>query len=755
MATMGRWLGWLGAAVCALVAVPAGAASAATWSVTSPDGAIRADVAQAAPGGALTLAVRRGGVAVLGPSPLGLVTSRGDLTTGLAFRGRDDRVVDERYETATGPRRAHRHHATAMRLRFAGSGDQTLELEVRASADGAAFRYVLPGSGPIEIEREATAFELAAAERVFRQPYTPNYEGLWGGVSERSVTDLAGQTGFPLLAEIGAGTWALLAESGVDGRYVTSMLEGGGPAQPRRFAVTFPPPYRTTDVGPVPASAVPSRPEGALPLATPWRLVVTGDLATVTESGLVTDLAPPREPGDWSWVRPGKVAWSWWSDFESPHDFAEQQRYVDFAAEHGWPFVLVDEGWRDWEARVPELVAYARDRGVAVLLWLHNRDVDTPEERPVLERLAGWGVAGVKIDFFDSDDQTTMQLFDALLAETARVRLMVNFHGATLPKGLRRRWPHLMTYEAVRGAEFYKWHERYQVSPAPTAQHNTILPFTRAVLGPLDYTPTTFTAPGRRTSDGHELALAVVYESGWQHLADSRQSYAARPVALAVLDALPTVWDDTRLLDGEPGRHAVLARRAGADWWIGAITAGEARTLRVPLGALPAGRRFTAEITTDAAGGLRTQRRTVTRRDTLSVAAAEDGGFVVRLRARGGGAGARTPRARRRAGVRAWTTPRRDRRRPWVFTTRGRVLAPAGMRPTACRGRVSVTFKRGRRTVSSRRTRLRRDCTFRSRVRFGLRRRLAAPRRLRVLVRFEGNGALLPRRARTHHVRVR
>jgi hypothetical protein len=246
--------------------------------------------------------------------------------------------------------------------------------------------------------------------------------------------------------------------------------------------------------------------------------------------------------------------------------------------------------------------------------------------RAALERWKGWGVAGVKLDFIGSDRQRTMRWYDEIARRTAALRLLVNFHGTTVPRGIQRTWPHVLTLEGVGGAEHYKGG-----SLRPGAARNTVLPFTRNAIGSMDYTPVTLSASPRDTTSAHELALGVVFESGLQHFADSPEAYARHPIALRFLEAVPAAWDDTRLLGGFPGRNATLARRDGETWFVGAITAG-ARTVDAPLSFLAAGRSYEATIVTDGgAGELTETRRTVTRGDRLRLPLAAGGGFAARI----------------------------------------------------------------------------------------------------------------------------
>ncbi|MFD0575765.1 glycoside hydrolase family 97 catalytic domain-containing protein [Dactylosporangium darangshiense] len=252
-----------------------------------------------------------------------------------------------------------------------------------------------------------------------------------------------------------------------------------------------------------------------------------------------------------------------------------------------------------------------------MILWFNSSNLRTAQQQEDwLPLIKSWGVAGVKIDFIYEDTQPTLQWYDAILARTAELQLMVNFHGAATPRGLQRTWPHVMTAEAVFGAEQYL-----------RADFNTILPFTRNAIAGMDFTPVVFSLANRDTTDGHELGTSIVFESGWQHLADNPQSYETHPEALRILDQLPTAWDESRLLGGRPGQEAYFARRSGSRWFIGGISALNAKTFTTSLSFLGAGQ-YLAETVRDGSGGLVRETRVVTSADTLSVAEATRGGFA-------------------------------------------------------------------------------------------------------------------------------
>lgn len=565
-----------GVLVCGLLAAPP--AAAAEWSIASPDGRVRATVV--AREGRVALHVRRGGARVLaadlGPVPAG--------RPAVGHRRRRERFV-----TPSGKRRRHELDARVLRLAYA----RGRAIEVLAAADGVGIRQT--GAGP-----DRTAWKLRGGARAWIAPLTFNYEARYRSTALRRLRRDA--YAFPALVRTGRGAYVLLTEAGLDRGNPAAHLFADRPGTLR---LAFPPSRRAT------------RRSG-------WRVAVLGGLDTVVGSDLVLALGRPSRLRDTAWIRPGRVAWSWWVDPDSPGDLARQRDYVDFAAAQGWEYVLVDEGWS--AAEIPPLVAYARARGVRVLLWTDWRALAGGHRRgAVLERWARWGVAGVKADFLHSDAGPRLAAMEAIAAAAARRRMVVNFHGATVPRGLQRTYPNVLTVEGVLGAE----HARAGDGPRP--QDDVTLTFTRNAVGSMDYTPVAFSARGRVSSDAHTLAQAIVFESGLQHYADAPESYRRRPAALALLRAVPAAWDDTRLLGGRPGRSVVLARRVGAEWFVGALAAGAPRTVRVPLNFLPTGRTYAATITTDGPGGLVTAGRAAARGDVLRVPLARDGGFAVRL----------------------------------------------------------------------------------------------------------------------------
>ncbi len=489
---------------------------------------------------------------------LGITVDGRRFGAGSTILSASERAVDESVTMATGKAAGENlvaHREIRYTLRDDESG-RTWGMVLRIADDGVAFRYVLPDdSARVTLGPELTSLRFAGTDPVWTLEYQTWYET---PRFSSTMQDLpAGNYGFPTLVQRGEA-WLLLTEADIDGRSSGAHL-------------------RIVDgvAGVVAADATLDCSAGH---KTPWRVLIMGELGTIVRSQLVDELAPASQV-DASFVRPGRAAWSWWSSQYSGAYLEDQKRFTDFAAEQGWEHVLVDCGWDStW---VPELVSYASARGIQVHLWSSWSDLDGEEALRKLETWASWGVAGIKVDFMESESRERYHWYDAIIAETARVGLMVNFHGSVIPRGWARTHPHVVSYEGIRGAEYYVFY-----GDPLTAAHNVIQPFTRNVVGSMDYTPVTFSAPQRETSDAHELALSIVFESGITHFADDPDQYRSRPLAAAMLSEVAPRWDEIRLLSGHPDREAVIARRAGDRWFVGAIATGEPRTITVDLGSL-------------------------------------------------------------------------------------------------------------------------------------------------------------------------
>ena len=575
-------------------------ARAQEWALTSPNGLVKLSVklgAQASAGNqrsvsALAYRVELGSgperAQVIDFSPLGLRFHGRNFAEDLRFdKAQAEKSVEASYTLLHGKRKQCRNQARELTLAFLGGDGQPLELDLRAYDDGVAFRYRLPGKseGNLTLESEATGFTLPGDAKLWCAPsdkastYSPAYETYYeSGMAAGTPSPLGFGWSFPLLFCIGnSQAWCLITEANVDSSFCGSRLRNS-PSN-NLYQVVLPIPQEGNGQGS-------PNPSSALPWEMPWRVIILGkSLGAILESTLVTDVCPSSRVEDTSWIKPGRVAWSWWSDNPSPKDAGKQCQFVDLAAEMGWEYLLVDANWTIMEnGNIQEVLKHAKEKGVGVLLWYnsggpHNVVTEKPRDcltyPPVrqfeLGLLQQWGVKGIKVDFFQSDKQDVMGVYQGIMKDAAEKKIMVNFHGCTLPRGWERTYPHLMSMEAVRGEECYLFDDKF---PERAPVQNTILPFTRNAVGPMDYTPAGF-SNGRYphlTTWAHELALTVVFESGWLHFADRVEAYRSlAPAPKQFLKEVPVVWEDTRFVAGYPGQYVILARRSGSTWYLAGV----------------------------------------------------------------------------------------------------------------------------------------------------------------------------------------
>jgi alpha-glucosidase len=390
----------------------------------------------------------------------------------------------------------------------------------------------------------------------------------------------------------------------------------------------------------------------------PWRiLAIAENDADLITNEMVYLLARPSQIQDTSWIKPGKVAWDWYNanniygvDFKSGINTQTYKYFIDFASQYGIEYVILDEGWYKLgnllevvpEIDIEELVAYGKKKNVGIILWVVWKTLDDQFDA-AFAQAEKWGVKGLKVDFMQRDDQIVMSFYHKVCREAARRRMLVDFHGAIRPAVMTRTWPNLVNVEGVRGLEQTKW------SKYANPEHNVTLPFTRMLLGPMDYTPGAMVNSGlernfaaifeRPMSLGtrvHQLAMYVVYEAPLQMLADSPSHYLREPEVMKFLKPVPTVWDETRVLAAKMGDYVCIARRKGQDWYIGAMTDWTGRTLDVDLSFLPSGR-FQMSAYEDGPNAertghdYRTTTRAIDRSTKLKITMAPGGGWAARI----------------------------------------------------------------------------------------------------------------------------
>ncbi|WP_367875041.1 glycoside hydrolase family 97 catalytic domain-containing protein [Luteolibacter sp. Populi] len=604
--------------------------------LASPDGtnviAVHVDDA-----GALSYRVARKGLEVLGDSPLGLRLGDRDLSKGLKLLSegvQEDRR--ETYELFAGVKpqvdQMHRRRS----LVFANDSGARLTLDLDAGNEGVAFRYRIEDEGgEATVEEELTGFRLPPEAKGWISPYnassssSPAYEDYYFAVKPGDPPPYSrgGTTRgwyFPALFQT-PSAWVLLSESGTDGNYCGCHLAADSSGGIYRIAFPF------EDEGTRRVRHRPgTKPRHSLPWTMPWRVIALGDKAgDILTSTLVTDLAPASTIADTSWIKPGRASWSWWSHPEGQNGPELYASFIAESAKRGWEYSLLDAGWGKADSKA--LVEQAKREGVDLMVWAHaDGFYDADRRKRRLDDYAGLGVKGAKIDFWCTDRQEAMAAMTDTLRDAAERKLMMNFHGCTLPRGWQRTWPNFMTAEAVLGAESYMFDERY---PDKAAELNTILPFTRNVAGPMDYTPLGLGEKRykRKTTAAHELAASLIFTSGIVHYADQPEVYAAFPEAVkAILRDAPARWDETRCVIGEPGKAVVLARRTKAIWFIAGINGSSAElSVELDLSGYGAKRATLVREGSDALHEMKAD--PIDTADKWSATVPGRGGFVLRL----------------------------------------------------------------------------------------------------------------------------
>ena len=505
--------------------------------------------------------------------------------------------IKESYTMIGGKRHECSNEGNEITYLYIDNIGRKQSLTVRAYNDGVAFRYEFDGLQHTRATEELTTYRIAEGTKRWMQKWTEPYEEFFPlsttGENENK------RWGYPALLQPSDNVFALITEAGIKRYNSASSLYNDRNKEEYRVVMDANLQNTTGQ------------------WLSPWRVIIVGELKDVVASTLVTDVSEHCRIEDTSWIKPGSVSWIYWAYNHGSNDYQIVKQYVDMAVEMRWPYVLIDAEWDEMKngGNIEDAIRYAHEKGIKPILWYnsstawikawgapgpHER-LNSPENR---EREFAWlekmGVAGVKIDFFAGDKQETMEYCIDLLECAARHHLMVNFHGATIPRGWQRTYPNLVSVEAVYGAE---WYNNNATLTPKAAAHNATLPFTRNVIGPMDYTPCTFSDSQHKhiTTHAHELALPVLFESPLLHWADKPESYLVQPKEVKdFMSALPTIWDETLLLGGHPGEWVVMARRQGNIWYIAGINGKDVpQTLSFDTSFLPKGK-YT--LFTDKAG---------------------------------------------------------------------------------------------------------------------------------------------------------
>jgi len=572
---------------------------------------------------------------------LGLSRSDQDFAKELKFlKAGKPLLIKEQYTAIHGKKSVCANSANEVVVSFENPSKAKLNIIIRAYNDGIAFRYEFPEkAGSFTMKDELTSFSIAKETTRWMERWNPANEGLYTAMTNRMIP---AEWGYPALFNTSdKSCWFLMHEADVDRSYCGTKLSNA--TDSTKYKLTFPNQRDGRGIGQ-------SQPVVTLPWKSPWRVIIMGALADVVESTLVDDVSTPSIIKNTSWIKPGVASWNYWSSNHGTKDYKIVTDFADLAAEMNWPYTLLDWEWDGMTngGNLEDALKYIHSIGIKPLMWYnsggpHTGVTSTPRDRMLTHenrveeftKLKKLGVAGVKIDFFESEKQDMIKYYLDILEDAAQFQMMVYFHGCIVPRGWARTYPNLMTYEAVRGAEWYNNTPDFTM-PAP--EHNATLPFTRNVVGSMDYTPVTFTNSQypHITSYAHELALSVLFESGMQHMADRPEGYYELPdAAKTFLKNVPNAWDDTKLLDGYPGQDVIIARRKGTSWYIGGINADSRREKRktIKFDFLPEGVKYKLTLITDGKHDkdFDTQYMVVDKSGTVDVKLLRRGGFAAAL----------------------------------------------------------------------------------------------------------------------------
>lgn len=551
--------------------------------------------------GALYYQVTRRDKILISDSPLGLTCDDQDFTSQLSVA--EISPVEERrekYELKVSNYKEIDHVFQTKRITFKNNQGARMIVDLVAGEEGVAFRYRFPDADEKTriVKDEITGFHIGENAKGWLQPYnkagdyTPGYEDFYLPVNSGDPISNARNASvgwcMPALFHVNdSQNWVLIAESGTDGSYPGCHLQPDSEGGIYRIAFAKEDEKYTLPL----AEKENAYPASNLPWAMPWRVIIIGDQAgDILLSTLVTDLAPASKIEDTSWIEPGKASWSWWShpDDHSPEIYNE---FSDLADSFGFEYTLFDAGWEKAN-REGKIIDYATAKGIKPLVWGYSASYfDSAERKKRFKELADMGIKGVKIDFWCSDRQEVMAAMQSVFEDAANEHLLVNLHGSSVPRGWHRTWPNFMTAEAILGTESYFYEPRF---PDKAAEQNTVLPFTRNVAGPADYTPFALTMRKypRVNTAVHELATAMIYTSGIIHFADSKEVFDSLPVEVKdLLTDMPPTWDNTESVAAEPGKLIVLSRQKDSLSYIVGIN-GTDSELPIKLGLAKYGKEF-------------------------------------------------------------------------------------------------------------------------------------------------------------------
>lgn len=615
------------------------------------------------------------GVSVTRPSVISILTDKGDvLGSNPKVTKTERRSADTSFETPFYRKDKVTDRYNQLTLKMRGG----YSLQVRAYDDAAAYRIILSQPDSVNIVSENAEFSFGGDHKAWlpyvnnlrdaSYPYSFSFESYYDEVPLNAMpADTL--SCIPLLVEIDGNRKALVMEGALydyPGMFLQRSADGNS-----LKSVHAPLPLSDRTGGYNRLNLIPTSDAGYIArvagdAALPWRAVaVSRNDAELADLDLAMRLAEPNRIADTSWIVPGKVAWDWWNDwgltgvdFEAGINTDTYKHYIDFATRKGLQYVILDEGWAkdngnlldiNPDVDLKEIISYANNKGIGIILWATWQQLRN-DYKTLLPYFADMGVKGFKVDFFDRDDQAVISSIEDIAQEAADLHLLLDLHGFR-PIGLHRTYPNIVNYEGVKGLENYKW-GTFRASDPDQLRYDVTIPFIRMAAGPLDYTPgamTNSTAASYRPSNdvpmslgtrAHQVAMYVVYDGALQMLADSPSAYDREPECADFMAAIPTVFDETRVISGKVGEYVVVARRAGDTWYVGALTDSNPRQIPIDLSFLPQDIDYNATILSDGVNAakhpidFRIQTIKADSRNKLDANLAPGGGWTAILKAK-------------------------------------------------------------------------------------------------------------------------
>ena len=589
------------------------------YSVSSPSGNLVVKVSVA---GKTTYSVLLNGSEIISPSAISL-----KLDNGIVYgdETKTPKVKITQVKNTITPVVRRKYAAIADEYNLLNLTFKGYSLQFRAYDEGVAYRWVTEEKGSYKVVTEEASFSFPADHAI----WFPEEESMYTHQEREYLRIKLSEVGEKrfcstgMLVDCGNNVKVYISES--DLIDYPGMYLKGTSTNPYSLVGKYPPVVLESKVqgdrDVIPTKYAEYIAECSGPRSFPWRaMIISSDDKQIVESDLIFKLASECKLADTDWIKPGKVAWDWWNanniygvDFKSGVNNQTYKYYIDFASKYGLDYIILDEGWYDLKdimkqspgIDVKELVDYGKTKNVGIILWATWKGLDD-KLTEALDQFVKWGVKGVKVDFMQRDDQWMVNYYEKVARETAARKLLVDFHGAYKPAGLHRMYPNMISNEGVKGLENAKW------ATLPDPEHDVTLPFIRMVAGPMDYTPgamknatkenfnPVFTEPMSQGTRCHQLAMYVVFESPLQMLSDNPSNYYREPECMQFLSAVPSVWDDTKVLDASVSDYIVVARRSGEKWFAGAMTDWTPRSFDLDLGFLGEGT-YTLQLWKDGA----------------------------------------------------------------------------------------------------------------------------------------------------------